>query len=192
MKNFITYISEKLKISKDTQPKECEEDILNYLDSRFCDFRNDYDTYKYTIGKDDDGWYVDVQPKKDDDFYRTRSGCSSHDIFEGWRHFNKYVDNHPNNEECWKKCPEFRYRNISGRGLAIIQWQKLDSLEGIENVENMLYLEGCITNGNKRIKVDGLNVNGEIRINHDGFQIRGYDPKKFFEGDLTYKDISIV
>lgn len=168
-----------------------QQAILDFLNSRFCDFDNDYHSYDYTVGKDGKGWYVDVKINHGDN-YRTRSNyCDKRSVFDGWTDFNRYVRNNPNNEEGWIRCPEFRYRKIKGN-LRITGWQSLEFLHDINEIDGNLYIDGCITNRDRRIYVNGLNVKGMVKIISDGFSIRGYDPKQFFKGEMKYKDIQIV
>lgn len=194
-KTLIYYIymkSLKESILTSNNSSRSQQAILDFLNSRFCDFDNDYNSYKYTVGKDSKGWYVDVEIKYRDDTYRTRSNyCDKRSIFDGWTNFNRYVRNNPNNAEGWIPCPEFRYRKIHGN-MEIRGWQKLEFLQNIDEIEENLFITGCITNKDRRIYVDGLAVKGKIMIISDGFsQIRGCDPKQFFKGKLNCKNIEI-
>ncbi len=172
-----------------------QQAILDFLNSRFCDFDNDYHSYDYVVGKDSKGWYVDVDIHNSDNTYRVRSNyCDRRSVFDGWTDFNRYIRRFNGNEppEGWIKCPEFRYRKIKGN-MTISGWQELEFLHDIDEIEGNLFITGCITNKDRRIYVDGLNVKGTIKIISDGFSsIRGRDPKQFFKGKIKYKDIVIV
>ena len=167
-----------------------QQAILDYLNSRFCEFDNTYNIYSYDVGKDSKGWYVDVtEARNSHNAYKMRSNTQEHSPFDGWKDFNRYVERYPNNEEGWIKCPEFRYRKIKCN-LKLEGLQHLDSLEGIEEIEGIAWLRDCITNIHDRIKVDGLKAS-QIIILADYWSIRGMDPRKFFQGKLNCKNIEI-
>ena len=115
--NYKNMKSLKESILTSNNSSKSQQAILDFLNSRFCDFDNDYNSYKYTVGKDSKGWYVDVEVNYRDDTYRTRSNyCDKRSIFDGWTNFNRYVENYPKCVEGWIRCPEFRYRKINEAG----------------------------------------------------------------------------
>lgn len=166
-----------------------QQAILDFLNSRFCDFDNQYNSYKYTVGKDSKGWWVDVNTSNLWTYSARSNYCNRYSPFDGLRDFNKYVKNNPNNSEGWVECPEFRYRKVTGN-LSIEGWQKLDSLVGFENITGCIFIKGCITNKNQKIDLNGVDAS-RIVILSDGFSIRGYDPERFFTGKYKCKNIEI-